>query len=126
MKRKIVPLNILPDTQKFYEKKLLGISKIHILCRLEPLKQNNYYEFINKYGPSLRYHNPHMKIDRVKEENYPVPRLNLYDLEEKLIEELDVVAFEKVEDLINKIERINNEQCRLKGIQTPEKEFESA
>ena len=118
MQKKIAPLNIVPQTQKFYEKKLLGISRMHLICRQTPLKQNNYYDFINKYGPSMRYHNPHMKIDRTLEETYPVPKLNLYDQEQKLIEELDMVMFESTEDLVRKIEKVNSEQCRAKGIQT--------
>ena len=58
-RKTVAPLNVIPESVLKYSKKLLGLSRIEVLSRRIPLKSQNYLEFLNEYGPSIRYHNDH-------------------------------------------------------------------
>jgi hypothetical protein len=117
MRRKMAaPLNVVPETLKVYSKKFMGLSKIQIVCRLKPIEDRNYMEFMNGYGPSIRFNNSHLKVERTLDQEQPTPLIKLYDLESKPFEELEMVSFKSAEEIIAKIEKINSTQCKKAGV----------
>ena len=62
---------MLPSTLK-YNVQLANIEKIQVEYRSEAKDIGPTFQFLRKYAADIRYHSPHVKIERLRTEDGPI------------------------------------------------------